>query len=149
VELLKLFNTKNQTSMKSKLILAACILVVSFMNIAFTVVQQQKPWLVPDKDAKAVNPVKSNAESISAGKALWDTHCSSCHGKKGLGDGTKAAQLKTQPADFTKATFQSQSDGSIFYKIAEGRGDMPSFKKKIPDQDDIWNLVVFFRTLKK
>lgn len=95
------------------------------------------------------NPVKSSAESISAGKSLWNQHCASCHGKTGLGDGNKAAQLKTQPGDFSKATTQSQSDGSLFYKISEGRDDMPSFKKKIPEQEDIWNLVVFVRTLKK
>jgi mono/diheme cytochrome c family protein len=104
---------------------------------------------VPEKAAKTPNPVKSSAESISAGKALWSQHCSSCHGKTGLGDGTKAAQLKTQPNDLTVASFQTQSDGSIFYKISEGRDDMPSFKKKIPDANDIWDLVNYMRTLKK
>jgi mono/diheme cytochrome c family protein len=135
--------------MKSKLVLSAFVLAICLIGMAFTIAQQPKPWPVPDAAAKAVNPVKSNAESISAGKALWNTHCASCHGKKGLGDGTKAAQLKTQPADLSTATFQSQTDGSVFYKISEGREDMPSFKKKIPDAEDIWSLVVFFRTLKK
>jgi len=105
--------------------------------------------VVPDKNVKTPNAVKTSAESVSAGKALWSQHCSSCHGKTGLGDGTKAAQLKTQPSDFSKAAFQSQTDGSLFYKISEGRDDMPSFKKKIPDAEDIWNLVNFVRTLKK
>jgi mono/diheme cytochrome c family protein len=133
--------------MKKKLILASSVLAVSLMSVAFTI--DQKPWPVPEKSAKAANPVKSNAQSIAAGKTLWSTHCSSCHGKTGLGDGSKAAQLKTQPSDFSKAAFQSQTDGSIFYKISEGRDDMPSFKKKIPEQEDIWSLVVFVRTLKK
>jgi len=117
--------------------------------LAFTSSQQPKPWIAPDKDAKTPNPVKANAESISAGKALWATHCQSCHGKQGLGDGSKAAQLKTIPGDFSKATTQAQSDGSLFYKISEGRGDMPSFKKKIPEAEDIWDIVVYVRTLKK
>ncbi|HEV2354025.1 MAG TPA: c-type cytochrome, partial [Puia sp.] len=73
----------------------------------------------------------------------------SCHGAKGLGDGSKASQLKTEPGDFSTAEVQSQSDGSMFYKISEGRDDMPSFKKKIPDEEDIWNLIDFVRTLKK
>ena len=135
--------------MKSKLVLAVSILAVSLMSVAFTIDQQPKPWNAPDKNAKTVNPVKSSAESIAAGKTLWSTHCASCHGKTGLGDGNKAAQLKTTPPDFTKAAFHAQSDGSLFYKVAEGRDDMPSFKKKIPDQEDIWNLVVYMRTLKK
>lgn len=135
--------------MKRKLMLAASLIAASFMSVAFTIDQQPKPWSVPDKNAKTANPVKSSKESIAAGKALWSTHCASCHGKTGLGDGNKAAQLKTQPSDFSKAAFQSQSDGSLFYKVETGRDDMPSFKKKIPDAEDIWNLVVFMRTLKK
>jgi len=135
--------------MKKKLTLLASVLTVSALGFAFTIIQQPKPWAVPDKDAKIANPVKSNAESISAGKALWSLHCSSCHGKKGLGDGTKAAQLKTTPQDMTLASFQSQTDGALYYKISEGRDDMPSFKKKIPDAEDIWNLVNFVRTFKK
>lgn len=135
--------------MKSKSVLVATVLVVSITSMAFINVQQTKPWPVPEKNAKMANPVKSNSESISAGKALWSLHCASCHGKKGLGDGSKAAQLKTQPQDMSKSALQSQSDGAIYYKISEGRDDMPSFKKKIPDAEDIWSLVNFVRTLKK
>jgi mono/diheme cytochrome c family protein len=133
--------------MKALIIVAVSGLFL--LTAAFKANQQPKPWPVPDKAAKTPNPVKSSAESISSGKALWTQHCSSCHGKTGLGDGTKAAQLKTQPNDLTVASFQSQSDGSIYYKISEGRDDMPSFKKKIPDANDIWDLVNYMRTLKK
>ncbi len=135
--------------MKSNIILLATLTCIVIFSSAFIVTQQPKPWPVPDKNAQMHNPIKPGGESIAAGKALWTLHCQSCHGKTGLGDGTKAAQLKTTPGDFTKATTQSQTDGSLFYKISEGREDMPSFKKKIPDQEDIWNLVVFVRTLKK
>ena len=135
--------------MKRKLTLFAAVVTVSVLSFAFTTIQQPKPWPVPDKNAKTANPVKSSAESIAAGKALWGLHCSSCHGKKGLGDGTKAAQLKTTPQDMSKADFQGQTDGALYYKISEGRDDMPSFKKKIPDAEDIWSLVDYVRTLKK
>jgi mono/diheme cytochrome c family protein len=135
--------------MKQNLIVVTTVLAVSAMSVAFTTIQQPKPWPVPEKNAKMANPVKANAESIAAGKSLWNLHCASCHGKKGLGDGSKAAQLKTQPQDMSKGDAQSQSDGTLFYKIAEGRDDMPSFKKKIPDTEDIWNLVNFVRSLKK
>ena len=90
------------------------------------------------------SPVRGTESATPDAKVI-----SSPTSKKGLGDGSKAAQLKTQPADLSTATFQSQTDGSVFYKISEGRGDMPSFKKKLPDAEDIWNLVIFFRTLKK
>ena len=115
----------------------------------FKSTDQKKPWLVPDNFKTIRNPVASNAESIAEGKTLFGTHCKSCHGAKGLGDGSKAATLKTEPGDFSKADFQSQTDGAIFYKTSEGRDDMPKFKAKIPDADDRWNLVNYLRTLKK
>jgi len=108
----------------------------------------QKPWPVPDAAKNKVNPVKSDAASVANGKSLYSTHCKSCHGTKGKGDGPKASQLDTECGDFTKATFQAQTDGAIFYKTSEGRKDMPSFKKKIPDANDIWAVVNYMRTLK-
>ena len=107
------------------------------------------PWVVPEKYKNMKNPVKADKASLTAGATLWTKHCASCHGKKGLGDGSKAAQLDTQPGDFTDKKVQAQTDGSLFYKSWEGRDDMPSFKKKIPDQEDIWNLVNYIRTFKQ
>jgi mono/diheme cytochrome c family protein len=131
----------------SLMIVTGC-LVMAAMGSGF-IANQKKPWPVPDAAKSKKNTVASDAESINAGKSLWSTHCKSCHGAKGMGDGPKAAQLKTEPGDFTKVDVQSQSDGSLFYKISEGREDMPSFKKKIADADDIWSLVNYMRTLKK
>lgn len=124
-------------------------LIVVFITTASFTLFQTKPWNVPADKAKLVNPVKSDASSIASAKTLWSQHCASCHGKTGLGDGTKAAQLETTPPDFSKAATQGQSDGALFYKTSEGRDDMPSFKKKIPDQEDIWSLVNYMRTFKK
>ena len=134
--------------MKIKLVMVA-VIVISMISFAFAPDKSKKPWNVPDKNAKMTNPVKNDATTLNNGKALYAKHCQSCHGKKGIGDGPKSAELKTEPGDFTSSAFQSQSDGSIFYKISEGRDDMPSFKKKIPDQEDIWSVVIYVRTLKK
>jgi len=126
----------------------AALFIVGTATYSFKILGNE-PWVVPDKYVKMANPVKSDAKTISAGKKLFIKYCEDCHGKKGLGDGTKAPDLKTQPKDLTTATFQSQSDGSIFYKISEGRGDMPKSKKDITDPEDIWTVVNFVRTLKK
>jgi mono/diheme cytochrome c family protein len=137
---------KNVTS---PFVFAIFAMIAYCMISGFKPYQDKKPWIVPDKYKTMKNSVASDGESIAAGKTLWITHCKSCHGAKGMGDGPKAAQLKTEPGDFSKADVQSQSDGSLFYKISEGRDDMPGFKKKIPDQDDIWCVVNYVRTLKK
>jgi mono/diheme cytochrome c family protein len=128
--------------MKTNFFLFSILMLFSFKPL------QNKPWAVPDKYDKMSNPVKSDAESLKAAKALWTKHCQSCHGKTGMGDGTKAAQLDTEVGDLTTAEAQKQSDGTLFYKTLEGRDDMPSFKKKIPDEDEIWQLVNFMRSLK-
>jgi mono/diheme cytochrome c family protein len=124
------------------------LLMVSSVFFSFTY-YQAKPWPVPDKNAKMANPVKSNAESVKIGKEMWTKHCVSCHGKTGAGDGTKAAQLETAMEDMSASSVQGQSDGALYYKISEGRDEMPSFKKKIPDAEDLWSVVNYIRTLKK
>jgi mono/diheme cytochrome c family protein len=119
-----------------------------FISTAFISAKQNDPWPVPDKYLKMTNPVKSDAASIATGKELYIQHCQSCHGKKGKGDGSKAAQLDTECGDFTTADFKKEPDGALFYKTFEGRKDMPSFKKKIPDANDIWAVVNYMKTLK-
>lgn len=121
---------------------------VAFLLLSFVTRKYADPWPVPEKYQKMANPVKADAESLAKGKALWAQHCKSCHGTKGKGDGPKAAQLDTECGDFSTADFHKQSDGALFYKTFEGRKDMPSFKKKIPDQDEIWAVVNYMRTMK-
>jgi len=116
--------------------------------MAFVPRTTNDPWPVPDKYKNMANPVKSDATSIATGKELYTQHCKSCHGTKGKGDGPKAAQLDTECGDFTKPATQTQTDGALFYKTTEGRKDMPSFKKKISDPNDIWAVVNYMRTLK-
>ena len=61
----------------------------SFTNISVA----GDPWKAPDKYLKMKNPEKADTASIAAGKVLYNKHCASCHGKKDLGDGIKAAQF--------------------------------------------------------
>ena len=135
--------------MKPILIKLASLTVFFGAVLVFSSFRTNKPWNVPEKFVKMSNPVKSDAVTLKEGKALWGKHCQSCHGKTGLGDGPKAAQLKTESGDLSLADFQKQTDGSIFYKISEGRDDMPAFKKKLSDDEEIWQLVNYIRTMKK
>jgi mono/diheme cytochrome c family protein len=141
-------HSKQNGKMKTVILLTA---IAGSMALCFSFIPDgKKPWKVPDREAATANPRKTGSdESIHDGKALYAKHCQSCHGKSGRGDGTKASELKTEPGDFSKAAFQSQSDGSIFFKITEGRDDMPSFRKKMSDSKDIWDVVNYIRTLKK
>lgn len=135
--------------MKTKAIIVALLTGLIMTGFTVKVNNQPKERIVPDVAKNKKNAVKSDAQTIATGKALWNIHCKSCHGAKGLGDGSKASQLNTEPGDFSKPVLQTQTDGSLFYKISEGRKDMPAYKKKIADEDDRWSVVNFMKTLKK
>lgn len=88
-------------------------------------------------------------ENLEIGEELYMKYCKSCHGKEGYGDGSKAAELEGDLGDFSSEEFHGQTDGSLFYKISEGRDDMPGFTKKIPDEEDRWLIVNYVRTLEE
>lgn len=119
--------------------------IVSFGLFAFNKLTQDE-WKVPDKYEKMKNTTEASKENISIGKSLYSKHCKSCHGAKGYGDGTKADNLEGDLGDFSSEEFQSQSDGALFYKSYIGRKDMPSFEKKM-SEEDMWITVHFMRTL--
>jgi mono/diheme cytochrome c family protein len=138
-----------KTSQKIITILITMVIAVFFIS-GNTYAQAKKPWDIP-ASAKSVKSTVNlkDAGVISTGKDLWAKHCKSCHGSKGLGDGPKAASLKTNPGDFSSAAFQGQTDGDLFFETSKGRDEMPGYEKKIPDAGERWALVAFMRTMKK
>ena len=110
--------------------------------------EDPKKWIVPAKYINMANPYPANNESISSGKSLFSTHCRSCHGGKGDGNGTKAASLDTKVGSFLTSTFQAQKPGEVYYKSIFGKGDMPKFDKKIPEEEDRWAIVNYIMSLK-
>ena len=135
--------------MKSKKILTS-IALLSAVAIAFSFSgkNDQEKWTVPDNYKSMKSAVDAtDSDVLELGEELYMQHCKSCHGKEGIGDGTKAAELTSPIGDFSESEFQSQSDGALFYKTKEGRDEMPGFAKKIPDDEDLWSVVAFMRTL--
>ncbi|MEI7660740.1 MAG: cytochrome c [Bacteroidota bacterium] len=130
----------------SLLVVAMVTVVFLIGNVSIAQQAKAKAWPVGDKDKAMKAPTKADA---AAGKELWAKHCKSCHGSKGLGDGPKAATLKTNPGDFSSAAFQGSTDGELFFRTSKGRDEMPAYDKKIPEAGDRWALVAFMRTLKK
>lgn len=124
--------------------------ILSFLLLAgYNSIQAQaKKWIVPQAAMNVKNPLADNAASINIGRTLYKTQCSPCHGDKGKGDGPAAAALTPKPADHTSEALQAESDGSLFYKISEGRKPMPSFKNTLTE-DQRWALINYIRTLSK
>ena len=127
-----------------------CVLLVSFTNVPKNdyVTVQQKKWVAPASADKIINPLKNDVNAAASGKKLFKVMCTVCHGIKGRGDGMAAAGLTPKPTDLTSEEVQSQSDGAIFWKIAEGRTPMATYKTSIPEKKR-WEIINYIRTLKK
>ena len=135
--------------------------VVAFTITAYAfILPQQDVWKVPEKYEKMKNPVIADPVSVKNGNEIYTSHCTNCHGVKGKGDGKKSVSLNSIPSDFTSPAFQKQTDGALLYKIYFGHKDMPGFKNRIPDNDDViegsfgktrspGDLVNFLRTFAK
>jgi len=138
--------------MKNTHIFLTILFAIFFVNAGMVAKTNldQEPWVVPGKYKKMQNPTDpADKEGEMIAKRLWAKHCKSCHGTTGLGDGSKAAELDTPSGDFSTKDFQAQSDGDLYYKTVFGRGDMPAYDKKVPEEEDRWLLVNYMRTFAK
>jgi mono/diheme cytochrome c family protein len=107
--------------------------------------KQQKEWKVPARAARRANPVAADEKSIAAGKKLYIQECLDCHGDKGRGDGAGARDLDVPMPDLSDPKVLKQTDGSLFFKITEGREPMPGTEELSDEQR--WHLVNYVRTL--
>src|SRR2546429_9492433 len=90
---------------------------------------------------------RADIEVPGDAKPTFDAKCSSCHGKDGRAKSLHAKHVHAR--DFTDATWQaSVSDERLFNSISNGKGKMPEFKKKLPE-DQIDALVRYVRQFKK
>jgi mono/diheme cytochrome c family protein len=108
-------------------------------------------WLAPPDAATKVNPVRSDAASIAAGKELFIVACVPCHGPNGRGDGVAAPTLERdgkpiRPADLGDARIKKESDGALFWKISNGNNPMPAMQESLSETQR-WQLVNYLRTL--
>lgn len=125
------------------------MIIGSYVLFSMTILKSsvQEPWDVPAKYQKMENPFASDADADNIGRTLYSKHCKSCHGSNGKGDGPKAEGLDTPVPDMTTSAFKGETDGSIYYKTVFGRDDMPSFEKKITDDQDRWLIVNYLKSL--
>ena len=136
--------------MKFKSIFVSALLLTFSFSQVMNAQSQKKaePWPVPAVEKAKANPVACDDATVKLGMTSWAKNCASCHGKTGLGDGPKGRMLKTHSGDFSTTDFQASTDGELFFRTKAGRGEMPAFDKKIPD-NEIWAMVHHMRSFKK
>ena len=89
---------------------------------------------------------KSGKASENEAASTFKLQCSSCHGVNGAGDTSVGKTLKA--ADLRSPAVQKQSDAELAQVISEGRGNMPSFKDSL-NEEQIRALVAYIRKLAK
>ncbi len=100
--------------------------------------------------ARVQNPVPATADSIAAGKKVYQRYCASCHGANAEG-GAGNDLIPAAPDLTDKEWKHGSSDGEIFAVIKNGvppELNMIPFGDQIKD-DDIWSVVNYLKSLAK
>jgi len=100
--------------------------------------------------ARVTNPVAMSAESLAAGKQLYQRYCATCHGISA--EGGSGSDISPPAPDLTDTEWKHGStDGEIFSVIKNGVPpdlSMEPWGDRIKDAD-IWNVVNYVRSLAK
>ncbi|HEY3390993.1 MAG TPA: cytochrome c [Prolixibacteraceae bacterium] len=116
--------------------------------LCLTAFKQTNEWKAPVEADKLINPFTGNAVATAKGKTLYITYCTVCHGTTGKGDGPVGGGLTPKPANHSSQKVQSQTDGTIFWKLTNGRAPMAAYKD-ILKEEQRWQLVNYIRELGK
>jgi len=106
---------------------------------------------VPPQYADLENPLVGDPEAPEAGRSVYATHCSACHGDQARGDGPGGESLDPAPPDLSGHAVTA-SDGYLFWRIREGGvapfdSAMPAFAEDRLPTENVWQLVSYIRTL--
>jgi mono/diheme cytochrome c family protein len=66
---------------------------------------------------------QTGGATLSEGRALFMTHCASCHGPAGRGDGPSAGEFIRRPSDLTQFAKQNGGlfNGAAMQRVIDGR----------------------------
>jgi hypothetical protein len=102
-------------------------------------------WIAPESMRKKFSPFRFTDTTKIEGARGYNTNCMSCHGTPGRGN---FVNLVPPPPDPVTDRLQKNSDGELFFKISEGRSQMPSFKNVLT-AGEIWKIISFLRSFNK
>jgi mono/diheme cytochrome c family protein len=106
---------------------------------------------IPTEYAGLTNPVPADEASLERGADLYFTHCASCHGDGGMGDGPAGAALDPAPAPIAR-TGQRMGDDYFFWRTSEG-GAADPFNSAMPawenvlDEQARWDVINYIQAL--
>jgi copper transport protein len=93
------------------------------------------------------DPIAPDEQSLAAGRDVYSTHCETCHGETGRGDGLAGLRLVPRPADLRLHMGPGvHTDGELFYWVSYGfpNSAMPAWKD-ILSEEDRWHVINYVR----
>jgi mono/diheme cytochrome c family protein len=104
---------------------------------------------VPEPFAGLTNPISPDDESLERGEKIYMTHCATCHGDYGNGDGPGGADLDPAPSPIAH-TSQMMGDAYLYWRITEG--GIPFETGMLPYRDILveqerWDVINYIRAL--
>ena len=98
----------------------------------------------------AKSSIKTTPESQAHAKKLYAVDCALCHNANGDGKSDLAKDMDLKLMDWTDPkSLASTSDKELFDIIRKGKGKMPSEEANRAKDDEVWNLVVYIRSMSK
>ena len=101
----------------------------------------------------ALWPRWAQAQNQAAGRALYDTYCSACHGEKGKGDGAAARALPVKPTDHTNGAIMNQLSDKFLVEVISRGGSavgkssfMPAWSGSL-NESQIRDMVAYIRAI--
>jgi len=96
------------------------------------------------------NPLPATAQTMGQGQILFQTYCTTCHGRDGHGHGPAAAGLNPRPADLTAAHVDDHTDGDLFWWLTHGIPGtaMPAWQEQLSETER-WLVVHYIRSLRR
>ncbi|MEI9814198.1 MAG: cytochrome c [Acidobacteriota bacterium] len=94
-------------------------------------------------------PVEVTPELLAEGEWRFNTYCSPCHDRTGLGHGMVAQRATSwQPANLTEDRLVQAADGDLFNVITYGRRTMPPYGWQNRPAER-WAIVAYLRVLQR
>jgi mono/diheme cytochrome c family protein len=103
-------------------------------------------WKAPEESKDLLNPYKNDTTVVAKGREMYGMYCSQCHGESGYGDGAAGGALGQQPANFHSGRVRRQTDGELFWKLSNGKGNMPAFGSSLKEEQR-WQIVTYIRKM--
>jgi mono/diheme cytochrome c family protein len=138
-------NLDAQRKFKLRRMLFIALLGMIVIAIVLAVMRRGE-WIIPDEAKQRPNPLQASPKVLESARPLYTENCERCHGVTGKGNGPESARQYPSPSDLTDTQrMNALTDGAIFYQISEGHRPMPSFKRRMTE-DQRWQLVLLLRS---